>query len=212
MTPKEQYYENTAKTVIQNLEKRRMAGCYCPTAGEAAKLAMSLIAPGASVGTGGSMTLEECGIMSLLRAREDITFLDRATAKTPEEATEMLHQMLLCDSYLMSTNAITMDGELVNIDGSGNRVAALIYGPKEVIVVAGMNKVCPDLHSAYRRVKDITSPPNCVRLNKNTPCARTGRCGDCLGDDSICSQTVITRRSGIRERIKVILVGEELGY
>jgi len=212
MTPKEQYYENIAGTIIKNLEKRRMNGYYCPTAKEAADLAMSLIQPGATVGTGGSMTLEECGIMSQLRSREDITFLDRAAGQTPEEVTNILHRMLLSDSFLMSTNAITIDGELVNIDGSGNRVAALIYGPKDVIIVAGRNKVCPDLHSAYRRVKDIASPPNCLRLNKNTPCAKTGRCGDCLGDDSICSQTVVTRRSGIVGRIKVILVGEELGY
>lgn len=112
----------------------------------------------------------------------------------------------------MSTNAITMDGELVNIDGSGNRVAALIFGPEEVIIVAGMNKVTADVPGAYKRVKNIASPPNCVRLNKNTPCAMTGQCGSCLGDDCICSQTVITRRSGIPGRIKVILVGEELGY
>ena len=112
----------------------------------------------------------------------------------------------------MSTNAITTDGQLVNIDGTGNRVAALIWGPKQVIVLAGMNKVCPTLEDAYRRVKNIASPPNCIRLNRKTPCAATGICGDCLSPDCICSQTVLTRRSGIPGRIKVILIGEQLGY
>lgn len=212
MTPKQQYYENTAGTIIKNMKKRRMEGYYCPTAAEAADLAMSLIQSGSTVGTGGSMTLEECGIMERLRAREDITFLDRAAGKTPEEVTNLLHQMLLGDVLLMSTNAITLDGELVNIDGSGNRLAALCYGPEKVIVVAGINKVAPDIPSAYRRVKDIAAPPNCVRLEKNTPCSHTGRCGECLGDDCICSQIVITRRSHAAGRICVILVGEELGY
>ncbi|MCD8323472.1 MAG: lactate utilization protein [Clostridiales bacterium] len=212
MTPKQQYYENTAGTIIKNMKKRRMEGYYCPTAAEAADLAMSLIQSGSTVGTGGSMTLEECGIMERLRAREDITFLDRAAGKTPEEVTNLLHQMLLGDVLLMSTNAITLDGELVNIDGSGNRLAALCYGPEKVIVVAGINKIAPDIPSAYRRVKDIAAPPNCVRLEKNTPCSHTGRCGECLGDDCICSQIVITRRSHAAGRICVILVGEELGY
>lgn len=212
MGPKEIYYEKAAATIIKNLQKRRMEGYYCPTAKEAAGLAMSFVKPGMSASNGGSMTLQECGIMDMLRSREDITFLDRDNGKTPEEVQDILHQALSCDCYFMSTNAITLEGELVNIDGSGNRVAALIYGPKEVIIVAGMNKVTSDIPSAYKRIKDIASPPNCVRLNKNTPCSLTGKCGDCLGDDSICSQTVITRRSGIVGRIKVILVGEELGY
>lgn len=212
MNPKQSYYETQAGTIIRNLEKRRMQGFYCATKEEALEKAMSLIEAGSQVSHGGSMTLEECGIMDALRAREDITFLDRAAAKTPEEQSAILHQALLCDIYLMSTNAITIDGELVNIDGNGNRVAALIYGPKSVIIVAGMNKVVPDVESGIKRVHEMASPPNCVRLNKKTPCSITGRCGNCYGDDSICSQTVITRRSGAVNRIKVILVGEELGY
>ena len=212
MTPKQQYYEKAADTIIKGLKKRRMKGFYCPTAEEAAELAMSFAKPGMTVSNGGSVTLQECGIMDMLRSRKDITYLDRTTGATMEEVTDILRQALLSDCYFMSTNAITMDGELVNIDGSGNRMAALIFGPKEVIIVAGMNKVTADVHSAYKRVKNIASPPNCVRLNKNTPCALTGQCGNCLGDDCICSQTVVTRRSGIPGRIKVILVGEELGY
>lgn len=212
MDPKKAYYEVVSKTIIKNLEKRRMEGYYCETSADALKLALSFVKPGMKVSNGGSMTLNECGLMDALRKKSDITFLDRATGKTPEEVQDILHQALLSDCYFMSTNAITLDGELVNIDGSGNRVAALIYGPKEVIIIAGINKIVSDVTSGYQRVKDIASPPNCLRLNKNTPCSLTGKCGNCLGDDCICSQTVITRRSGIKGRIKVILVGEELGY
>lgn len=212
MNPKKIYYETAAGTIIKNLEKRRMEGFYCPDKKGAMELAMSFVKPGMSVSNGGTMTLEETGFFDRLRERKDITYLDRAAGRTPEEQQAIMHQALLSDIYFMSTNAITLEGELVNIDGSGNRLASLIYGPKEVIVVAGMNKVASDIPSAYQRVKEIATPPNCIRLNRNTPCAKTGRCGDCLGEESICSQIVITRRSGIKGRIKVILTGEELGY
>ena len=119
---------------------------------------------------------------------------------------------VLSDYYLMSTNAITMDGELINIDGNGNRVACLIHGPKHIIIVAGMNKVVSDVEAGYARVRDIATPANTKRLNKNTPCFHTGRCGDCLSPECICNQVVITRRSGHPGRIKVFLVAEDLGY
>ena len=112
----------------------------------------------------------------------------------------------------MSTNAITLDGELINIDGNGNRVAALIYGPDQVIIVAGLNKVTANVEDGIRRVRNCATPPNCIRLNKKTPCATTGRCADCLSPEGICNQIVITRRSGNPDRIKVILIGESLGY
>ena len=115
------------------------------------------------------------------------------------------------DAFLMSSNAITLDGELINIDGRGNRVSFLIYGPDEVFVIAGMNKIVTDVPSGIERVRNMATPPNTVRLNRDTPCAKTGRCGDCL-TNSICSQIVVTRTSMIPSRIKVILIGEELGY
>ena len=118
----------------------------------------------------------------------------------------------MADYFLMSSNAITLDGELVNIDGHSNRVACLCCGPKNVIVIAGMNKVVSNVEEGVDRVHNFAAPPNTVRLNKNTPCAQTGRCADCYSPDCICSQIVITRRSSIPNRIKVILVGEELGY
>ena len=116
------------------------------------------------------------------------------------------------DFFLMSTNAITLDGELINIDSRGNRVAFLCYGPENVLIVAGMNKLVTDVESGIKRVRDMAAPPNTVRLDKKTPCSVTGRCGNCLSPDCICSQIVVTRFSNIPKRIKVILVGEELGY
>lgn len=112
----------------------------------------------------------------------------------------------------MSINAITLEGELINIDGRGNRVAFLCYGPQNVLILTGMNKVVPDVESGIKRARDIAAPPNAVRLNKKTPCAITGKCADCYSPDCMCGQFVVTRRSGIPNRIKVILIGEELGY
>ncbi|MCI8448239.1 MAG: lactate utilization protein [Eubacterium sp.] len=212
MNPKQAYYKTQAQTIIKHLNTRRMKGYYCPTKEEAVKTAMELTAPDTVVSFGGSMTLLECGIMNALKARNDIRLIDRARAETPEEIKQAYRDSFSADTYFMSTNAITLDGQLVNIDGNGNRAAALIYGPDQVIVVAGMNKVTSTVEDAIRRVHNIASPPNCIRLNKKTPCASSGVCAECLGEDCICSHTVITRRSGTLERIKVLLVGEELGY
>ena len=212
MEPKQIHYGKQAATIIKNLEKRRMEGYYCATAAEAKEKALSLIGAGSSVSFGGSMTLEECGVLDVLRKREDIKLYDRDRAKTPDEVGVIYRQAFSADTFLMSTNAITLDGELINIDGRGNRVAALIFGPAQVIVIAGMNKVTTDETAGIARVRNMASPANCIRLNKNTPCSVTGRCGDCYGEESICSQLVVTRRSSEKGRIKVILVGEELGY
>lgn len=212
MNPKQTFYQAQAGTIIQNLKKRRMEGYYCPTREDAVKLAMSLTAAGTTVSFGGSMTLSETGILDALKNRTDIRLIDRSLAHSPQEVKQAYRDSFSADTYFMSTNAITLDGHLVNVDGNGNRAAALIYGPDQVIVVAGMNKVASTVDDAIRRVRNLASPPNCVRLNKNTPCAATGTCAQCLGDDCICSQTVITRRSGIVGRIKVLFVGEELGY
>lgn len=211
MSIKKEYYKNLSNTVIKNFQKRHIEGHYCETIEEAKALALSLVPENATASFGGSMTLEETGILAALRAREDITLYDRATATTPEENKKILHDALSCDYYFMSSNAITHDGELVNIDGNGNRVAALIYGPENVIVVAGMNKICKTVEEGLSRTRNIASPQNCVRLNKNTPCAVNGVCGNCLAD-TICDQMVITRASRVPQRIKVILVGEELGF
>lgn len=210
-TPKTTFYENQAGTIIRNLEKRNMEGYYCPDAASAVQTALSLMPEHSVISWGGSMTLNEIGLMEQL-AQKNYTLIDRMTATTPEERRELYAKATLADFYLMSTNAITLDGQLVNIDGAGNRVACLIHGPESVLILAGMNKVCPDVESAIKRVKNCATPPNTVRLNCKTPCAVTGICGDCLSQETICCQEVITRYSRVKGRIKVILIGEEYGY
>ena len=212
MNPKQIFYEKQAASILRHLEKRQIKGFYCPTRQDAVTTAMSLTAPNTTVCFGGSMSLIESGVMDALKERTDITLLDRSQAKTPEEIKQVYRSAFCADTYFMSTNAITSDGQLINIDGYGNRVAALIYGPEQVIVIAGMNKVVPTAEDAVRRVQNMATPPNCIRLNLNAPCASTGVCADCLSENCICSQIVITRRSRTAERIKVLLVGEELGY
>ena len=211
MSIKKDYYKKLADTVIKGFTKRHMEGHYCETIEDAKELAMSLVSGNSTAAWGGSVTLDEVGILDALRAREDVTLYDRTKASTPEETKKIFHDSLSCDYYFMSSNAITSDGELVNIDGTGNRVAALIYGPENVIIIAGMNKITKTVEEALDRVRNVASPQNCIRLNKNTPCSVNGVCGNCLAD-TICDQIVITRASRVPNRIKVILVGEELGF
>lgn len=211
MNIKKEYYKNLANTVMKGFQKRFIESYYCENAAEAKDLALSLVSENASVSFGGSVTLDETGVLEALRNRRDITLYDRATATTPEENKKIMHEALSCDYYFMSSNAITADGELVNIDGNGNRVAALIYGPENVIILAGMNKIVKTVEEGISRTRNTASPQNCIRLNKNTPCAANGVCGNCLAD-TICDQIVITRASRVPQRIKVILIGEELGF
>ena len=211
MNFKKEYYKNLANTVLKGFEKRFMEGYYCDSVEEAKTLALSLVPAGSSTSFGGSVTLGETGVLEALRNREDITLYDRDTANGPDEIKKIMHDALSCDYYFMSSNAITTDGELVNIDGNGNRVAALIYGPENVIIIAGMNKIVRNVEEGISRTRNVAAPPNCIRLNKNTPCAANGVCGNCL-KETICDQIVITRASRVPNRIKVILVGEELGF
>jgi hypothetical protein len=211
MNPKKKYYQKKAENIIENFRKRNIEGFYCPDADTAAEKILELIEDNSSVSWGGSMTLKEIGIFEKLE-NKNLELFDRSKAKNLEEKEEIYHRALNTDYYLMSSNAVTQSGKLVNIDGRGNRLAALIYGPKNVIIAAGMNKVVIDEETALKRVRNQAAPANVTRLNKNTPCAKTGRCHECQVDDTICCQTVITRRSGSKNRIKVILIGEELGY
>jgi L-lactate utilization protein LutB len=211
MTPKQIYYENLADTLIDKFNKRGIEGYYCENAEEALHTAKRFLTPGCSISWGGSQTLIELGLLDSLSSSDYILY-DRDKAKTPDERVQMYSKTVTADYYYMSSNAITLDGQLVNIDGHGNRVACLITGPKNVIVIAGMNKIVTDVDAAIDRVRNMATPPNTVRLGKKTPCAETGKCANCLVEDCICNQIVITRRSGIQGRIKVILVGEVLGY
>ena len=211
MTPKQTFYENQAKSIIHKLEARKMEGYYCPDKEAAKAKVLELIGPNKKVVTyGGSVSLDEVGLKEAVEeAGHDL--LRREKYVTPEEKRECFAKQTLADVFMMSTNAITLDGELVNIDGSGNRVACLSFGPTEVIVVAGMNKVVSNVEEGIARSRNFAAPPNTVRLGCDTPCAKIGQCGNCL-NDTICCQIVVTRASRVPGRIKVILVGEELGY
>lgn len=211
MSFKKDTYELTAQGIINNLAKRNMEGFYCKDSAEMVEKVISVMEPGSTIAWGGSQSVKDSGLMEAINSGK-YNLIDRMNAKTPEESREIFAKTVMSDYFLMSTNAITLDGELVNIDGNGNRLAALIHGPKHVIIVAGMNKVAADVEAAYKRVKTESCPPNAVRLGRNTPCGHTGRCGDCLSPDCFCNQIVVTRRSGHAGRIKVFLVGEELGY
>lgn len=211
MTPMQEFYEKQASIIIKNLEKRNMEGYYCPDSKSAVKKAMSFLPDCAVVSWGGSMSLTECGMMDALKA-SGLTLIDRSQAVTPEETKAMYRQALSADYYFMSSNAITLDGKLVNIDGTGNRVAALTYGPDHVILLVGMNKAAKDEASALERIHTQAAPPNAMRLKMKTPCGLTGVCSDCTSKECICSQTLIIRYNRFKERIKVILIGENLGY
>lgn len=211
MTPKKQYYENLADSLIEKFNPRGIEGYYCDTSEEALTMAKRFLTPDCTISWGGSVTLNQIGLIPALRSSDYILY-DRDTAHTPEEKALMYSKTVLSDFFFCSSNAITLDGELVNIDGNGNRVACLITGPKNVIVIAGMNKVVPDVESAIARVRNIAAPPNSLRLGLKTPCSSLGKCVNCLSEDCICCHLVVTRKSRIPNRIKVILVGEELGY
>ena len=195
------------ETVIKNLEKRNMKGHYCETVEDAKTLVLSMIKEDDIVSWGGSVSVNQIGVKEELK-----NVIDTSTTK-PEEALPLRKKALTCDVFLTSTNAITMDGELVNIDGMGNRVAAMCFGPDKVIVVAGANKIVKDEATAIARIKTEACPPNCIRLAKKTPCAVTGECGDCMiPGQTICAYTVTTRFSNFPDRIHVILVNENLGF
>lgn len=201
-----------AEKIIRKLENRQMEGYYAETKEEALELlSQNFLKKGSSVGFGGSVTLQEIGLLDWLE-ESDCKVIKRTLSDSKEEEKEMKAKMINADYFLMSTNAITLDGELVNIDGRANRVSFLCYGPEQVLIVAGMNKVVTDVATGIKRVQNFAAPPNAFRLERNTPCAVNGRCTECYTEDCMCSQVVITRRSTIKGRIKVILVGEELGY
>lgn len=203
--------EKQAHSIIEKLNKRNMNGYYCESKEACLELVLSMIKEGSTVTWGGSESIKECGITKALSEREGVNVLDRAKY-TPETIKEYYKEAFSSDCFLMSTNAITLDGELMNIDGYGNRAASLIFGPEKVIIVTGMNKVVSTIEEAYGRIRNIASPPNTIRLDKKTPCALTGKCGDCMAEDCICNQIVVTRRSRDKDRIHVILVNENLGF
>ncbi|HIT87176.1 MAG TPA: lactate utilization protein [Candidatus Coprocola pullicola] len=210
-TPLESRNALLAKTVVSNLEKRHFEAYYCPTAQEALKKVLDLIPEGSSIGWGGSMSIRDMGLTKAIH-EGNYTVIDRDLAKSPEETYEMQQKCLLTDYFITSANAIAEEGILVNIDGTGNRVAAICFGPKNVIVVCGINKIAQNLDAAISRTRFIAAPINAGRFDIQTPCKTTGKCHNCISPDCICSEVLITRTSRPAKRIKIILVGEELGY
>ena len=212
MTPKQQAYKTLGTTMIKNFAKRNIEAFYCETKDDAVKLAMDMMKNGGTVGMGGSETVKEAGLLDAVKNAENLHFIDRMLATTPEERKAVFLETMAADYFLMSSNAVTTDGELINIDGNSNRLACLLHGPDHVIMLIGMNKVVDDVDSGIQRVGTHAAPPNAARLGTRTPCAALGHCGDCHSEDCMCCQIVITRHSRHKGRIKVILIGEELGF
>lgn len=208
--PMELYYEKRGNILVKNLRSRHFDAYYCATAEEALAKAMELIPQGASVGWGGAMSAQQIGLIDTVRAGNYHT-IDRETCRSPQEREQAMRDCFSADVFLTGANALSLSGEMVNIDGIGNRVGAIIYGPKEVLVIAGMNKVADTLEQAVVRARTVAAPRNQQRFLRETPCTVTGTCADCKSADCICNQIVITRHCRPAGRIKFILVGEELG-
>lgn len=204
------YYDKRGATLVKNLQNRHFEAYYCSTKEEALEKALSLIPAGSSVGWGGTVTCQQIGLIDAVR-NGDYCAVDRDKAKSPQEKEEIMRQCLLADTFLTGANAMSVDGQMVNIDGTGNRLAAICYGPKQVIAVVGMNKVTDTLESAIQRARSVASPMNEQRFDFPTPCNTTGVCADCKSERCICNQILITRNNR-GNRIKFVLVGEDLGF
>ena len=197
-----------AQEVIKGLESRNMQGYYAASKEEALKTALSLIPEGSSVTMGGAMSAHEIGLVDALKSG-NYNFIDRDAAPDRRAAMLLAYD---ADFFLASANAMTDDGILVNIDGNANRVSAICQGPKHVIFIVGMNKVCGDLDGAMKRARNVAAPIHAQRFGLSTPCAKTGKCMDCKSPDTICCQFLITRFSRHAGRIHVILVNDNLGF
>lgn len=208
----ESVIEKRIGNVIKALEKNRMEGYYAKNQEELMNIITGLIGNDKLITSGGSMSLEEIGVTDFLKACYPGIYLSREEAKTPEEATEIMRKAFVSDTFITSTNAITENGELYNVDGRGNRVAAMTFGPKQVIVVAGYNKIVSNLDEAKKRVENTAAPSNVARLGCKTPCAETGVCMHCNSPDRICCTYVRMGQQREKGRIKVILMPISLGY
>lgn len=208
---KESRNEKLAATLIRNLRQRHYKACYCLDTKELLDTVATIIPEGSTITWGGSDSIRASGVTTILK-NGNYKVYDRDDAKTEEEKIAIYRKAFECDYYLASVNAISEDGVIVNVDGNGNRVAAITWGPKHVVLVVGLNKVCRDVESAIKRARCMAAPTNMARFNLNTPCTRDGVCHDCKSTDSICNYVSIQRMSHPAERHIIILVGEELGY
>ena len=211
MSPIEIRNEKAAGKVIKNLARRNIEAYYCPTAREAVEKVLEMIPAGSSVTWGGSMSIRDIDIPAALANAGKYEVYDRDKAPDRAAATEIYLKAFSCDYYLSSANAITEDGVIVNIDGTGNRVAAITFGPRNVIFVIGMNKLTQNVDAALARARSLAAPVNTARFDIQTPCKIDGVCHNCLSDDCICNYIHYLRHSP-KGKHKVILVGESLGY
>jgi L-lactate utilization protein LutB len=208
---REELQQVLVQEVLQSLIKNRFEALYVSSREEAREKILAMIPTGASVGYGGSLTLDELGIKDVLK-KGNYQFIDRGRSESSaEELFKLRRESLLSDVFLCSTNALTKDGKLVNIDGIGNRLAALTFGPKKVIVVAGLNKVVDDVEEGLKRIRNSVAPLHARRRGWKVPCANTGYCMDCRSADRICGTITITEFQREKGRLTVILVGESLG-
>lgn len=197
-----------AERTIAGLQSRNMSGYYAGDKEEALRIALGLIPEGSSVTMGGCMSAREIGLVDALKSG-NYDFIDRDAFEDKRAAMLKTYD---ADVFLTSANAMTDDGVMINIDGNANRVSAIAQGPKKVIFIVGMNKVCPDTDTAMKRARNVAAPINAQRFGLKTPCSKTGKCFDCKSPDTICCQFLITRFSRHKDRIHVILVGEDLGF
>ena len=211
MEPVSLFYEKRAQILLKNLRARHFDACYCPNRTSALAAALRLIPQGSLVGWGGARSADQIGLQQALRDGP-WRVIDRESMQTDAEREQAAHDCLSADFFLTGANAVSLTGELVNIDGKGNRVAAIVFGPREIIVIAGMNKVMGDLDSAIARARQVAAPANAQRFDIKTPCAVTGQCADCHSPARVCCTTTIHQFQRIKGRIKVLLVGEPLGF
>jgi hypothetical protein len=206
------FYQRRAESVLEALKKNRMAGIYLADPAQAAQTVMSLIPQGATVAMGGSVTMMETGVVAALRQGPP-RLIDRyEPGISPEETMARLKQGLTADVFVSGVNAITEEGELVFVDATCNRVAPILFGPDKVILIAGCNKIVPNLAFAQERIRHFVAPTNAHRIGRKTPCAVSGQCEDCASPERICNATVVIHKQARAERLTVILVGAELGY
>lgn len=204
------YYQKRGEILVKNLRSRHFDAYYCDTKEAALAKALELIPEGATVGWGGVMSAHQIGLVEALH-QGNYRPIDRDKCLSPEEKLQAAKDSMFADVFLTGANGLSLEGEMVNIDGTGNRVAAIAYGPKEVLVIAGMNKVSDTLDDAVTRARTVAAPLNQQRFGLNNPCTVTGTCADCKSETCICNQILITRHCRPVGRIKFILVGEDLG-
>lgn len=201
-----------ADKVVEALQKNNFTASYVSTRQEALAKLAALIPPDATVGIGGSWTIKEIGIDTLLEERGNTVFNHNKPGLSPEESLALRRQEMTADVFLTGTNALTLKGELVNVDGAGNRVAAMIFGPKKVIVITGVNKIVTDVDAAMDRIELFAAPINNKRLNRPNPCTITGECMDCQGPTRICNVTTVMHKKPAASDVEIIIIGEELGF